>query len=286
MGAINPEMLRELLDEFTEKEAVTREEINVITQQIGELEKRIETNQGKLESLVKDKEKVLAMKERYLSGNWPRVFKTDNGDGAPGKEESGPAVSASAAQDKEPAVTAEAAPAASAPANTSAEESTGPAISAPQTAAPVVSVVTSPASPTASSTALPAVSAEEATPEPVVSAPVAAPAQATDLPAGEVAAAPDLPSDDPILSSMSAPQTASNFSFESVAGSTQVDSTASGGNVEDSGFSWASTASAPAEGQPAASDTPAVIPWGEPATIAPSAPTAAGSSNPLADAWG
>ncbi|MBN9395849.1 MAG: hypothetical protein J0H83_11450 [Candidatus Melainabacteria bacterium] len=73
MVAINPEMLRELLAEFTEKEAVNREEINVINQQLEELDKRIDANKKKLEGLSRDREKILAMKERYLSGNWPNV---------------------------------------------------------------------------------------------------------------------------------------------------------------------------------------------------------------------
>lgn len=70
MVAINPEMLRELLDEFTEKEAVTREEMNAINQQIAELEKRIETSKVKLAGLNRDREKINAMQDRYLSGNW------------------------------------------------------------------------------------------------------------------------------------------------------------------------------------------------------------------------
>jgi len=70
MVAINPEMLRELLEEFTEKEEVTREEMNAINQQIAELEKRIEASKIKLAGLNKDRDKVNAMRERYLSGNW------------------------------------------------------------------------------------------------------------------------------------------------------------------------------------------------------------------------
>ena len=70
MVAINPEMLRELLDEFTEKEEVTREEMNAINQQIAELEKRIESSKEKLAGLNKDREKIDLMRERYLSGNW------------------------------------------------------------------------------------------------------------------------------------------------------------------------------------------------------------------------
>jgi hypothetical protein len=70
MVAINPEMLRELLEEFTEKEEVTREEMNAINQQIAELEKRIESSKVKLAGLNKDREKIDLMRERYLSGNW------------------------------------------------------------------------------------------------------------------------------------------------------------------------------------------------------------------------
>lgn len=62
------EMLKKLLDEFSEKEAHTREEINVITEQIGELEKRILTSQQKLSTVAADREKVRAMQARY-SGN-------------------------------------------------------------------------------------------------------------------------------------------------------------------------------------------------------------------------
>lgn len=70
MVAINPEMLRELLEEFTEKEEVTREEMNAINQQIAELEKRIESSKVKLAGLNRDREKIDLMRERYLSGNW------------------------------------------------------------------------------------------------------------------------------------------------------------------------------------------------------------------------
>jgi hypothetical protein len=62
-------MLKKLLDEFSEKEAHTREEINVITEQIGELEKRILTSQQKLNTVAVDREKVRAMQARYSGGS-------------------------------------------------------------------------------------------------------------------------------------------------------------------------------------------------------------------------
>ncbi len=63
------EMLKKLLDEFSEKEAHAREEINVITEQIGELEKRILNSQKKLSTVATDREKVRAMQARYGGGS-------------------------------------------------------------------------------------------------------------------------------------------------------------------------------------------------------------------------
>lgn len=63
------EMLKKLLDEFSEKEAHAREEINVITEQIGELEKRILNSQKKLSTVATDREKVRAMQARYSGGS-------------------------------------------------------------------------------------------------------------------------------------------------------------------------------------------------------------------------
>lgn len=63
------EMLKKLLDEFSEKEAHAREEINVITEQIGELEKRILNSQEKLSKVATDREKVRAMQARYSGGS-------------------------------------------------------------------------------------------------------------------------------------------------------------------------------------------------------------------------
>jgi hypothetical protein len=63
------EMLKKLLDEFTEKEAHAREEINVITEQIGELEKRILASHAKLSTVATDREKVRMMQSRYSGGS-------------------------------------------------------------------------------------------------------------------------------------------------------------------------------------------------------------------------
>jgi len=63
-------MLKKLLEEFAEKEAHTREEINVITQQIDELEHRIVASQQRLQSVSQDSIKVKTMLSRYTSREW------------------------------------------------------------------------------------------------------------------------------------------------------------------------------------------------------------------------
>lgn len=74
MAGINPEMLKQLLLEFEEKELVTREEINAINEQIKELEKRIESSKERLQSVAKDREKIGQMKTRYAEGDWSGVL--------------------------------------------------------------------------------------------------------------------------------------------------------------------------------------------------------------------
>lgn len=64
------EMLKKLLEEFAEKEATTREEINVINQRIQELEERIEDSKKRLGTVALDREKVKVMMNRYTSGDW------------------------------------------------------------------------------------------------------------------------------------------------------------------------------------------------------------------------
>jgi len=76
MPTINLEMMKQLLQEFSEKEALTTEEINLIEQEITTLEERVNFCRGRLQNLGADKEKLLNMKERYLNSNFqqaPRV---------------------------------------------------------------------------------------------------------------------------------------------------------------------------------------------------------------------
>jgi hypothetical protein len=63
-------MLKKLLDEFAEKEAHTREEINVVNQQIGELEKRIATAIARQTKIASDRDKIWEMKNRYAGGRF------------------------------------------------------------------------------------------------------------------------------------------------------------------------------------------------------------------------
>jgi hypothetical protein len=65
-----PDMLKKLLDEFDEKEAHNREEINAINEQIAELERRIISSRRKLESVGTDREKVRQMLSRYTNRDW------------------------------------------------------------------------------------------------------------------------------------------------------------------------------------------------------------------------
>ncbi len=156
MVAINPEMLRELLDEFTEKEEVTREEMNAINQQIAELEKRIESSKVKLAGLNKDREKIDLMRERYLSGNWKlqlsNMAESDNGASA---SAAAPVKAVAAAPVVEPA---------SAPAPVSHAEGRAARRAAREAAQPAKA-----AEPAATPTPTPAPVA--AAPAPVVSAP-------------------------------------------------------------------------------------------------------------------
>lgn len=61
------EMLKKLLDEFTEKEAQNREEMIVINEQVAELEKRIEASKKRLTGVAADRERVKAMMAHYAS---------------------------------------------------------------------------------------------------------------------------------------------------------------------------------------------------------------------------
>lgn len=60
------EVLKQLLDEFTEKEALIQEELKIINEQIDELNKRLGSCQRKLETIGADRDKVASMKEHYI----------------------------------------------------------------------------------------------------------------------------------------------------------------------------------------------------------------------------
>ena len=76
MPSINLEMMKQLLQEFSEKEALTNEEINVIETEIVSLEERVNFCRKKLQNLVTDKEKLSAMQERYIIGKFPLPTRT------------------------------------------------------------------------------------------------------------------------------------------------------------------------------------------------------------------
>jgi hypothetical protein len=67
-GMASLEMLKKLLDEFAEKEAHTREEINVVTQQIAELEQRAESARTRQLGISGDRDKLNEMKAHYAGG--------------------------------------------------------------------------------------------------------------------------------------------------------------------------------------------------------------------------
>src|SRR5262249_50456772 len=65
MPSMNPEMLKQLLDEFTEQHELSNEEIAACEQQILELEALIVKSRERLEQVAHDRERVLVMLERY-----------------------------------------------------------------------------------------------------------------------------------------------------------------------------------------------------------------------------
>jgi len=93
------DMLKKLLDEFADREAHTREEINVVNQQIEDLEKRIEAALVRQVRIAGDRENILTMRERY-SGN--KVFRKGKRQATP-KPSSGD----SRSQPKQPTVAAD-----------------------------------------------------------------------------------------------------------------------------------------------------------------------------------
>lgn len=101
---INPEMLKQLLDEFVEKEAVTREEINVVQQQIEELELRVVESKERLKLVGADRDKINTMMERYAKGDWGAIPEAADPVPSLKKEEPKPEP-ARPAQESEPAAT-------------------------------------------------------------------------------------------------------------------------------------------------------------------------------------
>lgn len=71
--------IKELLDDFQEKEALNKEEISEIEKQISELEERIVSSRERLESVARDREKVEMMKNRYAGGDWSDVLDKSSG---------------------------------------------------------------------------------------------------------------------------------------------------------------------------------------------------------------
>jgi hypothetical protein len=103
MPTINLEMMKQLLQEFSEKEALTTEEINVIESEIVNLEQRIEFCRNKLKNLGADKEKLISMQQRYASSNSPAITKNKPPKATPKQpiSQSKPNIAQTPAHDKE-----------------------------------------------------------------------------------------------------------------------------------------------------------------------------------------
>jgi|AGTN01.2.fsa_nt_gi hypothetical protein len=112
---MNPELLKQLLAEFEEKQAVTTEEINEIEKQIEELRARIELSRDRLKEVEQDREKVGAMKARYAEGDWTGVLQdlSKLRTEAPAPERSAPEPALAAKVDKTPKRSKNSAPEAS-----------------------------------------------------------------------------------------------------------------------------------------------------------------------------
>lgn len=74
--------MKKLLDEFAEKEHLISEERTAVEGQIRELEARLQECSGRIETVVKDRERVLSFKERYGS----MQFASNGGGPAKGAE--------------------------------------------------------------------------------------------------------------------------------------------------------------------------------------------------------
>jgi hypothetical protein len=71
MPTINVEMMQKLLQEFTDKETLTGEEIKVIEEQVHELEGRIGMCRERLQNLNEDKDRLAQMMSRYVGNANP-----------------------------------------------------------------------------------------------------------------------------------------------------------------------------------------------------------------------
>jgi len=287
MVAINPEMLRELLEEFTEKEEVTREEMNAINQQIAELEKRIESSKTKLAGLNKDRDKITAMRERYLSGNW-KLQLSNMADNHVAMAQSVQAEAPAPVAPPTPA--APQTPAEGRAARRAAREAANQANQTPVPAAVPESVEAATA---------PAVEAPQPVEAPVfqdVTNQMSEPELQSDIQTADSAAfaldsyeeeigIEHAPPDDPIMSS-----------FNSAAASPEI--TASFGQnpppapaaqpvaeLENSGFSWSSTAINAVETPVAATPVTPANPWGDPQP-SPVATAPVEQRQSPADIWG
>jgi len=68
MPSVNVDMLKQLLDDFQEKEALAAEAVNNHQQQIQELEARIGSCRERLNVVAADRERVLAIMQRWVAG--------------------------------------------------------------------------------------------------------------------------------------------------------------------------------------------------------------------------
>lgn len=64
------DMLKQLLDEFIEKEALVTEELKVVNEQIVELESRLGVCRSRLSTIGTDRDKVLQIRTRYADGTF------------------------------------------------------------------------------------------------------------------------------------------------------------------------------------------------------------------------
>ena len=79
------DMLKNLLDDFVEKEQLVSEELKVITEQIGELEARLERCRVRLGTIGSDRVRVMEIKQRYAGGPFYQRQVGGAFEGAPAK---------------------------------------------------------------------------------------------------------------------------------------------------------------------------------------------------------